>query len=279
MDFPIILVRFGELMLVEQQTGKAVGVAQFELGVHFDRLERADFDADLAAHANGDIDVENIRIELRFADVIRFLVLALLDVNALRRTFLLANLAGDTAQARVRVIAVENQERKIARRFLGGQTLFGVLDRDQAFLVNITADKITRRFRQTFNNAFAEHKNLASMFDVQCSMFDVSESTRNLMTEHRTSNIERRTLNPSSVHLTQHNVHAAENHHDVGYDVAEAHVFQNGQIDQARRTHAIAIRIRPAVADDVETQLAFRRFDTAISFARLRTKEIGRAHV
>src|SRR5205807_224640 len=206
-------------MLVEQQSVKAVGVAQFELSIHFDRLERADFDTDLAAHANGDVDIENLRIELRFADVIRLLVLALLDVDALRRTFLLANLAGDATQARLRVVAVENQERKIARGFLRWKTFFGILDGRQPVCLDVTADEVTRRFRQTFYDAFAEHKNLASMFDVECSMFDVSESTRNLIAQHPTSNIQ------SSVHLTQHNVHAAENHHDVGYDVAEAHVF------------------------------------------------------
>src|SRR5207249_2963095 len=158
MDLPIILVRFCELMLVEQQTGKAVGVAQFELSIHFDRLERANFDADLAAHANGDVDIENLWIELRFADVIRFLVLALLDVNAPRRTFLLANLAGHATHPGVRVIAVENEERKIARGFLRRKTFFGILDGRQPVCLDVTADKVTRRFRQTFYDAFAQHK-------------------------------------------------------------------------------------------------------------------------
>ena len=54
--------------------------------------------------------------------------------------------------------------------------------------------------------------------------------------------------------------------------MAEAHVFENRQVDEARRAHAIAIRIRRAVADEIEAELAFRRFDAAISFARFRTE-------
>ena len=58
-------------------------------------------------------------------------------------------------------------------------------------------------------------------------------------------------LTASSVHLAEHNVHAAENHNDIRDAMAEAHVFQNRDINEARRPHSIAIRIGPAVADDV----------------------------
>src|ERR1022692_1247477 len=88
--------------------------------------------------------------------------------------------------------------------------------------------------------------------------------------KHSTSNIQRSTLNNfSSVHLTENNVHAAEDDHGVGNPVAEAHVFQNRQVDETRRAHAVTIWIRRAVADDVKAQLAFRRFDAAINFAGL----------
>ena len=157
MDLPIILVRFGELMLVEQQTGKAVGVAQFELSIHFDRLERANFDADLAAHANGDVDIENLWIELRFADVIRFLVLALDDVDALWRALLLANLAGHTAQSGLRIVVV-NQNRKIAIVLRQRSPLLRILHCDQALLVEITSDKVSRSNRHSLEYASANHR-------------------------------------------------------------------------------------------------------------------------
>src|ERR1039458_5376574 len=76
----------------------------------------------------------------------------------------------------------------------------------------------------------------------------------------------------SSVHLTEHNVHAAENNHGVGNPVAKAHVFENRQVDENRGAHAVAVRMRRAVADDVKTKFALRRFDAAIDFAGLRTE-------
>ena len=54
-------------------------------------------------------------IELRLADVVRLLVLALLDVDALGRTFLLADLAGDAAHALHRVVSIKNEKWKLAR--------------------------------------------------------------------------------------------------------------------------------------------------------------------
>ena len=76
------------------------------------------------------------------------------------------------------------------------------------------------------------------------------------------------TVGASSIHFSHHDIDAAKDHHDVGDGVAEAHVFQDRQINEARRTHAITIRIRAAVADQIETELAFRSFDAAIRFAR-----------
>ena len=51
-----------------------------------------------------------------------------------------------------------------------------------------------------------------------------------------------------------------------------AHVFQDRQVDKARRPDAVAIRIRPAVADEIKAELAFGRFDAAVSFAGLGPK-------
>jgi hypothetical protein len=110
---------------------KPVGRAQLELGVHLDGVERADLDADLAAHADREIDVEHLRLKLEFAGMIRLLDDILDDVNALRRTFLLADLARHTAQPRRRVLSVIHQKRKIPRVRLRRQPFLGILHRDQ----------------------------------------------------------------------------------------------------------------------------------------------------
>ena len=82
-----------------EQPAKAIVGGQLELGVHLDGLERTNFNANLAAHANRDIDVEARRIKLLFAHIIRLLVLAFVDVNALGWALLLADLAGHAAQS------------------------------------------------------------------------------------------------------------------------------------------------------------------------------------
>src|SRR5437773_9815490 len=88
-------------------------LTQLEFLVHLDRLKWTDLNANLAAHADRNVDIEHLRVKLRFAHVIGLLVVALDDVDALRRTFLLANLACHTAQAGVRNVAVENEKREI----------------------------------------------------------------------------------------------------------------------------------------------------------------------
>ena len=75
-----------------------------------------------------------------------------------------------------------------------------------------------------------------------------------------------------SIHFSHHDIDAAEDNHDVGHGVAEAKVFQHSQIDEARRADAVTIRIRAAVADQIETELAFGRFDAPVGFADRRTK-------
>src|SRR4029077_11771355 len=54
--------------------------------------------------------------------------------------------------------------------------------------------------------------------------------------------------------------------------MAEAEVFQHGQIDETRWAHPVAVRVRSTVTDQVETELAFGRFNAPISFANRRTK-------
>src|SRR6185369_13741980 len=120
-----------------------------------DRVERADLDANLAAHTDREVDVENSGINLRFADVIRLLVLALLDVDAFWRTILLTNLARDTAESGHRIVAVEHEEWKLPDRFLERLPFFRILDGGQPFLGHVTSEKIFGGDRHAFDDAFA----------------------------------------------------------------------------------------------------------------------------
>ena len=52
MNLVKVLVGLGQLLAIQQQAAKAVGRRQLKLRVHLDRLKRADFHADLAAHAH-----------------------------------------------------------------------------------------------------------------------------------------------------------------------------------------------------------------------------------
>src|SRR5262245_36384199 len=135
-----------------------LALTQFEFFVHLDRLKWTYLDANLAAHADRDVDVEDLRVKLRFAHVIGLFVLALNDVNALRRTFLLANFARHAAQPRMRIVAVVNQERKIPIIFRKRTTLLRVLHCGQAFLLEITSDKVPCRDGHSLEYACANHR-------------------------------------------------------------------------------------------------------------------------
>src|SRR5438445_414542 len=55
------------------------------------------------------------------------------------------------------VLAVMHQKRKVARRLLLRQPLFGILHGGQPFFRDITAHEIPRCLRHPFDDAFAEH--------------------------------------------------------------------------------------------------------------------------
>ena len=126
----IIVVRLGQLAFVHKQIFKPAAPAQLKIIIHLDRFEWANLDTNLAAHADRDVDVEHPRIKLRFAHVVGLFVLALGDVDALRGTFLLTNLAGDAPQPGFRIRAVVNQKRKIPIVLRQRTTFFRILDGD-----------------------------------------------------------------------------------------------------------------------------------------------------
>src|ERR1043166_4700004 len=158
MDLVVIGVRLGQLLLAHEQGVESLAAAQFKNLVHLDGFERTDFDANLATHADGDIDVESRRIKLLLAHVIGLLVLALDDVDALRRTFLLANLARYAAQTGLRVVGVEHQERKVPVVLRQRVALLRILDGDQPILLEITPDEVSQSHGHSIQNAKTNHR-------------------------------------------------------------------------------------------------------------------------
>jgi hypothetical protein len=151
-ELVIIAVGFGQLFFVEEEWIEPVVDAQFEFLVHFDGVEGADLGADLAAHADADVDVEDSGMFLGFALLIPFQD----DVDALGGAFLFADFAGDTAEAGFGVV-VKDEEGEGAAVFLGWEALFRVFDRDEAFRIDIAAEEVFGRLGHAFEYAFAVH--------------------------------------------------------------------------------------------------------------------------
>src|SRR5256885_17183847 len=145
------------MLFAREQLIEPFAFTELEILVHLDRLKRTNLDTNLTTHANRDVDVEDSRIKLRFAEVIRFFVFALNNINALRRTFFLANLARDAAQSRVRIASVISQEREIPVIFRKRTPLLRILHRDQALFVEIAACEISQRDRHSLQYSRPNH--------------------------------------------------------------------------------------------------------------------------
>lgn len=158
MDLVIVAIRLGQLMFVQEQRVEPFRRGDFEDLIHLDRIERTDLDANLAAHARARIDIENCRIELRFAGRIGLLVLALLYIDTLRRTFLLADLASDAAHGPLGILGVfRDKKRKVpvSLRQLGA--LLRVLGGDQPRRIMKTSQEVFRGNCEALEDAGAEH--------------------------------------------------------------------------------------------------------------------------
>src|SRR5215813_2433164 len=137
---------------------ESLALTQLEFLVHLNRLEWTDLDTNLAAHADRDVDVEHLWVKLWFTHVVGLFVLALNDVDALWRTFFLANFTCHAAQPRVRIVSVINKKRKIPVIFRQWSQHFRILHRNQAFLLEITSDKVPRRDGHSLEYACANHR-------------------------------------------------------------------------------------------------------------------------
>src|ERR1700720_3287296 len=54
--------------------------------------------------------------------------------------------------------------------------------------------------------------------------------------------------------------------------MSQTKIFQDGQVNEARWADPVTIRIRAAIADQVEPQFALRTFDSSIRFSHRRAK-------
>ena len=141
---------------------ESLALTELEILVHLDRFKRTNLDADLATHADRNVDVEHRRIKLRLAHVVGLFVVALNNIDALRRTLLLADLAGHAAQSGFRIVVI-NQNRKVAVVFWERISLFRILHGDQAVLLKIASGKIPERNRHSLQNSRADHWVLISL--------------------------------------------------------------------------------------------------------------------
>src|SRR5687768_8322891 len=77
-----------------------------------------------------------------------------------------------------------------------------------------------------------------------------------------------------AVYLPEHDVERADDGDHVGDEVAEAHLPQRLQVDEARRPDADAVRAARAVRDEVAAYLALRPFDGMVVVARGRLDDL-----
>ena len=158
MDAVVVSIRLGQLGLSLQERIETLALTQLENLVHLDRFKGTNLHANLTAHADGNVDVEDRRIKLRLAHVVGLLVFALNNIDALRRAFFLADLARNAAQTGLRIIGVEDKEGKVAIILRQRNALLGILHGDQAILLEITSDEVPRRDGHAFENPCADHR-------------------------------------------------------------------------------------------------------------------------
>ena len=158
MNRVVVLVGFRELFAIEEQGAEAVGRRDLENLIHLDGVEGADLDADLAAHANGSIDVKDCWIQLGFAGGVRFIDGALVDVDAFRRALLLADLARDATERAHGINGVfGDEEREIAVGLGQLRRHLRILERRETRGIMEAAREVLRGDGQSFDYSGTEH--------------------------------------------------------------------------------------------------------------------------
>ena len=166
-------------------------------------------------------------------------------IDALRRALFLADLAGHAAQPCFPVRSRRRPETEKRAPPRQRQSAPPDTHRRQPFFGDIAAGEILRRLRQSLQNSFTQQ-----LLPPNCPV--PNPSVHYLSTSPSTISTLPKISTTSATLLPK------------------AHIFQNRQVDQARRPHPIAIRIRPAVADQIKTKFALRRFNAPVRLARLR---------
>ena len=156
MDLVIVLVRFGKLLFAQKQVIEPLALTQLEFLVHLDRFERTDLDANLAAHADRDVDVEHSSDKTAVCPCNR----ASCPCSSRCRCTAADIPSRKSGRPRSAGPRADRCRRKSGRENCGNSPASGlaflrVLHRDQAILLEVTSDKVPRRDGHSFEDACA----------------------------------------------------------------------------------------------------------------------------
>src|SRR5689334_20679810 len=69
-----------------------------------------------------------------------------------------------------------------------------------------------------------------------------------------------------TIYFSQNDIDTSKDHNHISNIVAEAHILQDREVDQAWWANPVAIGIGRAVTDDIKSKLALRCFNPAVNF-------------
>src|ERR1700722_11837402 len=75
-----------------------------------------------------------------------------------------------------------------------------------------------------------------------------------------------------TVDFAHNNINAPQDYHYIGDVLANTHVLEHGQVDQARRPHPVPVWVGRTVTDQIEAQLSLGRFNAPIGLTHLGTQ-------
>src|SRR6202035_2178343 len=78
-----------------------------------------------------------------------------------------------------------------------------------------------------------------------------------------------------AVDFSQNDIERPDDRHNVRHQVSANHFVERLEVDQRRRANAHAGGLRRAIADDVISELALRRFDGVVDLARRRLQYLA----